>query len=197
MFYKDQYLKDNQYLILNEFTSTQRENSVQLFRGEDGHEDLKIYMAEMKQQYYEFMNDDKLLPEIDVPPEVSYAITYIQLLSFAAQGKNASCETRAQAVFDVRDVIANMKISDFCYPFKSALLFFLQNAYFDIEKEVTEDFTKVVWQIVEIVVEDMKKFTEVMQRQKRASGGGGAGAPSRAVMAQETTKQEQYEDQYT
>jgi hypothetical protein len=55
-----------------------------------------------------------------------------------------------------------MKISDFCYPFKSALIFFLQNVYFDIEKEVTEDFTKVVWQVLEIVVEDMLKFTEVM-----------------------------------
>ena len=108
------------------------------------------------------MSDDKLMAEIDVPPEVSYTISYIQLIAFAAQGKNASCETRAQAVFDIRDVIVNMQISDFCYPFKSALLFFLQNAYFDIEKEVTEDFTKVVWQIVDIVVEDMLKFTEVM-----------------------------------
>lgn len=41
-------------------------------------------------------------------------------------------------------------------------MFFLQNVYFDIEKEVTEDFTKVVWQVLEIVVEDMLKFTEVM-----------------------------------
>ena len=39
--------------------------------------------------------DEKLMAEIDVPPEVSYTITYIQLIAFAAQGKNASCETRA------------------------------------------------------------------------------------------------------
>lgn len=70
-----------------------------------------------------------------------------------------------------------MQISDFCYPFKFALMFFLQHVYFDIEKEVTEDFTKVVWQVLEIVVEDMLKFTEVMQRSKRAAGG--AGAPAR------------------
>lgn len=50
--------------------------------------------------------------------------------------------------------------------------------YFDIEKEVTEDFTKVVWQVLEIVIVDMLKFTEVMQRSKRAAGGGGA-APTR------------------
>jgi hypothetical protein len=30
------------------------------------------------------MNDDKLMAEIDVPPEVSYTITYIQLIAFAA-----------------------------------------------------------------------------------------------------------------
>lgn len=71
-----------------------------------------------------------------------------------------------------------MQIADFCYPLKSALMFFLQNVYFDVEKEITEDFTKQVWQILEIVVEDMLKFTEVMQRSKRAAGGGG-GAPAR------------------
>jgi hypothetical protein len=84
-------------------------------------------------------------------------------------------------VFGVQDVIENMRIADFCYPFKSALMFFLQNVFFDIEKEVTEDFTKVVWNVLEIVMQDMLKFTEVMQRQKRAAGGaGGGGAPARA-----------------
>lgn len=34
-------------------------------------------MAEMKQQYFEFMNDEKLMAEIDVPPEISYVISYI------------------------------------------------------------------------------------------------------------------------
>ena len=66
-----------------------------------------------------------------------------------------------------------MKIADFCFPFKASLIFFMHHVYFDIEKEVTEDFTKVVWQIIEIVVEDLIKFTEVMQRSKRAAGGGG------------------------
>lgn len=41
-------------------------------------------------------------------------------------------------------------------------MFFLQNVYFDVEKEVTEDFTKVVWKILDIVAEDLLKFTEVM-----------------------------------
>jgi len=62
---------------LNEFTSQARKNSNFLFVGVEGHDELRIYMAEMKQQYLEFMNDDKLMAEIDVPPEVSYTITYI------------------------------------------------------------------------------------------------------------------------
>ena len=77
MFYKDKYLKENQYLILNEFTSASRKNSNYLYVGAEGFESLEIYMAEMKQQYIEFMNDAKLLAEIDVPPEVSYTISYI------------------------------------------------------------------------------------------------------------------------
>ena len=48
-----------------------------MFTQADGHDELRIYMAEMKQQYLEFMNDEKLVPEIDVPPELSYTITYI------------------------------------------------------------------------------------------------------------------------
>lgn len=34
----------------------------------------------MKQQYLEFMNDDKLMAEIDVPPEISYVISYINMI---------------------------------------------------------------------------------------------------------------------
>lgn len=50
-------------------------------------------------------------------------------------------------------------------------MFFLQNVYFDVEKDIGEDFTKSVWQVLDIVVDDLIKFTEVMQRQKRAAGG--------------------------
>lgn len=98
-------------------------------------------MAEMKQQYFEFMNDEKLMAEIDVPPEISYVISYILMISNSGIGKNSSTETRAQALFPVKDVIINLKLADFCYPLKSVLMFFLKNVYFEIEKEVSEDFT--------------------------------------------------------
>lgn len=41
-------------------------------------------------------------------------------------------------------------------------MFFLQNVYFDVEKDIGEDFTKCVWQVLDIVVDDLIKFTEVM-----------------------------------
>jgi len=95
----------------------------------------------MKQQYVEFMNDEKLLPEINMPPEISYIIQYINLISYSGSGKNAICETRAQSLFPLKDAIVNLRVADFCYPFKSALVFFLENIWFDCEKEVSEDFT--------------------------------------------------------
>ena len=48
MFYKDRFLKENQYLILTEFTTSMRKNSNYLFTGRDGTNNLTIYMAEMK-----------------------------------------------------------------------------------------------------------------------------------------------------
>ena len=54
-----------------------------------------IYVAEMKQQYFEFTSDEKLMAEINMPPEISYVISYINLITNSGMGKNAACETRA------------------------------------------------------------------------------------------------------
>lgn len=41
-------------------------------------------------------------------------------------------------------------------------MFCLQHCYFDVEKDIGEDFSKSVWQVLDIVIEDLIKFTEVM-----------------------------------
>ena len=46
---------------------------------------------------------------------------------------------------------------------------FLQNIYLDIEKEIGEDFIKLIWELVELLIEDLKMFNEVMTRQKRGT----------------------------
>ena len=68
MQYKEQFLKDNQYMILSAMASSQ--NSHILFVGKEGREDLELYIKEMKQQYLNFMNNDKTMAEIDLPPEM-------------------------------------------------------------------------------------------------------------------------------
>ena len=40
-------------------------------------------------------------------------------------------------------------------------MFFLRNIYFEVEKELSEEFTMNVWSVIEIVVEDLKKFVEI------------------------------------
>ena len=70
MTHKDTQLKDNQYLILTEFTSNARKNSNYLFTKEKGARELQMYVAEMKHQHMVFMNDEKIMAEIDIPPEL-------------------------------------------------------------------------------------------------------------------------------
>lgn len=74
-----------------------------------------------------------------------------------------------------------MKLVDFCYPMKYSLMNFMKNIYFEIEKEISEEFSMNVWQVIQIVVDDLKKFVEIMQRQKRAAGGGAA-KPARKLI---------------
>ena len=72
-------------------------------------------------------------------------------------------------MFPMEDLIKNMQLAEFCYPLKSAILMFLQNIYLDIEKEIGEDFIKLIWELVEHLIEDLKMFNEVMTRQKRGT----------------------------
>jgi hypothetical protein len=93
----------------------------------------------MKNAYSEFMTDDKFLPEIQIPPELSYTIEYIKTLAFTAEGKNAITETRCQDKLPVQDILDNMSLADFCFPLKSALVYFMDAVYFDIEKDVSDE----------------------------------------------------------
>jgi hypothetical protein len=48
-------------LIASELTSSLRSNSDHLFVGEKGLKELRLYMLEMKNNYFEFMGDERLL----------------------------------------------------------------------------------------------------------------------------------------
>ena len=87
--------REIQILICSEITSVVRKNCDHLFTGDVGLKDLHLYILEMKNAYSEFMNDDRYVQEIQIPPELSYTIEYIRLLASCGDGKNAMTETRA------------------------------------------------------------------------------------------------------
>ena len=47
-------------------------------------------MLEMKSDYAEFTGDNRLKQEIKIPPELCYAIQYINLLAACGQGKHSA-----------------------------------------------------------------------------------------------------------
>ena len=192
MKYKDDFHKPTQNLILTEFTSPERESLNQLYVGSEGNYELEMYMAAMRANYAEFMDpSSRLMEEINLPPEMAYTMQYMSLVAASGMGKNAQCETRAQALFPMEDLICNMKQADFCYPLKSALLTFLEHIYLDTEKEIGEDFLNQVWSLISVLEKDLQKFVKVMQRQKR-----GVNTGKKAIMAETEEKKEEDDNQF-
>ena len=95
-------IKENQNLILNELTNSNRKNTLYLFTGEEGLETLELYMEEMKKHYGQFMLDEKLIPEIFVPAELSYTIEFIKLLSICCEGRNSMTELKCQSFLTIK-----------------------------------------------------------------------------------------------
>jgi hypothetical protein len=57
-------LKDNQSMILNEITNSNRKNSIQLFTAETGFEQLELYIEEMRRHFNSIANDPNPNAEI-------------------------------------------------------------------------------------------------------------------------------------
>lgn len=51
------------------------------------------------------MQNPSLLPEVEIPPEMSYTIAYMNLIAYSGMGKNVQCETRAQALLPIKDLV--------------------------------------------------------------------------------------------
>jgi len=54
-----------------------------------------------------------------------------------------------------------MILSQFCYPMKDALLNFLLDIYLDTEKSISEDYHSLLWEVIECIYDDLKKFIEI------------------------------------
>jgi len=58
-------------------------------------------------------------------------------------------------------VITNMKIADFCYPLKNALVYFMDNIYFESEKDVSEENIEKMKEFLSVILIDLEKFVEI------------------------------------
>jgi len=96
------YLKENQTLILNEMTNSSRKSTIYLFSQKDSLGNLPMYLEEMKKHYVAFMMSSKLVPEIEIPPELTYTIEFIKMMAMAGEGLNAQTEVKAQSLFSVK-----------------------------------------------------------------------------------------------
>jgi hypothetical protein len=56
------------------------------------------------------------------------------------------------------DCIRNLEIADFCFPYKIALIYFIDNIYFDIEKEVSDDNINKIKKVISIISDDLEAF---------------------------------------
>lgn len=160
--------RDLQNFICMECTSQLRKDMDHLFVKDHGIRDLHLYILEMKKRYKEFTSMERYVQELQMPPELSYTIEYIKLLACCGEGKNASTETRAQEKFGLADIIVNMQLADFCYPLKSALVFFIYSIYFDIEKDVSDDNNQRIFEFLKILGQDFQKFIEISTRVKQS-----------------------------
>ena len=99
-----------------------------------------------------------------MPPEVCYTMEYIRLLGRCGEGKNSVTESIASEKMSLGDCIENMKMADFCYPLKTSLVYFMDSIYFEIEKDVSDDNVAKMWEVVQIILEDMTKFIDIELR---------------------------------
>lgn len=63
-----------------------------------------------------------------------------------------------------------MKLADFCFPLKSALTKFMNNIYFEIEKDVSDENIAKMFKFLEIVSDDLSRFVEIQMRMKSSKG---------------------------
>jgi hypothetical protein len=113
-------------MILNELTNANRKNSLHLYTHETGFEQLELYLEEMRRHYAaNVLNEQSPNQEIFLPNELAYTIQFIRLLAISGSGRNAMTELKCQSFLSIKDITENMKLSQFCYPFKDVLLDFL------------------------------------------------------------------------
>jgi len=63
-----------------------------------------------------------------------------------------------------------MKLADFCYPLKNAIVYFMDSIYFDIEKDVSDENINKMFDFIQEISKDLKNFIEIQTRMKQVAG---------------------------
>ena len=61
-----------------------------------------------------------------------------------------------------------MKLADFCFPLKNALVYFMDCIYFDIEKDISEENIQKMVQFIFIIAQDLERFVEIQTKLKQS-----------------------------
>lgn len=54
-----------------------------------------------------------------------------------------------------------MNLADFCFPLKSALVYFMDSIYFDIEKDISDENVQKMYEFVNLISNDLERFVEI------------------------------------
>ena len=96
-------IKDNQNMILGEVTNSNRKNSLHLYTQATGFEQLELYVEEMRRYYVaNVASETSPNPEIFLPNELSYIITFLRLLAISGSGRNALTELKCQSFLSIK-----------------------------------------------------------------------------------------------
>lgn len=122
-------LKDNQGMILNEISNSNRKNSLHLFTVEAGFDLLEMYLDEMRKNFQQNVpgaGGDPAPgaepPEVFMPNELSYTIEFVKLLAVSGSGRNAMTELKCQSFLSIKDITETLKLSQFCFPSRTPFL---------------------------------------------------------------------------
>jgi len=77
-----------------------------------------------------------------------------------------------------------MKLADFCFPLKNALVYFMDSIYFDIAKDVSEENIQKMINFIVIISNDLERFVEIQARIRQSKGAKNTKAGKRAVADQ-------------
>ena len=138
-------IKENQTYICNSITRLQ----TRIIPLEDSKNmDMITTQIQNYQKEYENQLNDKKL--VNLPSEIDYLISLMNVLASACEDKNVQTESRCQSIMPLKILRDLYMKSGVCWSLKMAILFYLYHVYFDTEIEMDEE-QLIVYDIIRVI----------------------------------------------